>query len=80
MTDIGYSVTPPPIKCGGQYCYTHCFSSCNFLIHLHNFLVILIDGIEADVLAVLAIFFAQLLITPELLDLLLQVRVITALK
>ena len=20
MTDIGYSVTPPPIKCGGQHC------------------------------------------------------------
>ena len=49
-------------------------------IHLHNFLVIFIDGIEADVLAILAIFFAQLLITPELLNFLLQVLGITALK
>lgn len=49
-------------------------------INLHNFLVILIDGIEADVLAVLAVCFAQLLITPEFLNLFLQIFCITALK
>ena len=49
-------------------------------IHLHNFLVILINGIEANVLTVRTVLRTQLLITPELLDLLLQIFGITAFK
>ena len=42
-------------------------------INFHNFLVILIDSIEADVLTVRTVLRTQLLITPELLNLLLQI-------
>ena len=49
-------------------------------INLHNFLVILINGIEADVLTVLAICFTQLLITPELFYLFFQIFPVTTLK
>ena len=49
-------------------------------INLHNFLVIFIDSIEADVLAVRTVLRTQLLITPEPLNLSLQIFGITALK
>ena len=49
-------------------------------INFHNFLVILIDGIEADVLTVRTVLRTQLLITPELLDLSLQIFPVTTLK
>ena len=79
MTDIGYSVTPR-LNVGGQHCYNHRSPSCNLLIHFHNFLVILINGIEADVLTVRTVLRTQLLIPPELLYLSLQIFAITASK
>ena len=50
------------------------------LINSHNFLVILIDGIETDALAISSILIAQLLIAPELLNLTLQLFRTTTLK
>jgi len=64
-------VLPPPIKLVAIF--VRYINAAAVILHLHNFLVILINGIEANVLTVRTVLRTQLLITPELLDLLLQI-------
>ena len=63
--------TAPPIKLVAIF--VRYINAAAVILHLHNFLVILINGIEANVLTVRTVLRTQLLITPELLDLLLQI-------